>query len=147
MKWLGILVAAALLAATPGGSGAQAPMKSAQTGETQAKGAAVKGQIPGQGTVTPDERKVYEKKVAADLEQINTRIGDLRVKTLKVPPQQKRMTLSHMQYLYNQAVAARNQLSNLAGLQGEAWNQARVKLDATMGDLNRTLEAAEIKYK
>ncbi len=148
MKWLGIMVTAALVAATPGYGGAQSPMKSPQTEGTQATGDAVKGQAAGQGTiVTPDERQAYEKKVAADLGVIDTKIGDLRVKTTKVPSQQKRLTMLQMQSLYTQAVAARTQLGNLAKSQGDAWNQAKDKLDRSMQELTRNLEAAENKYK
>ena len=56
---------------------------------------------------------------------MDTRIADLRMKTAKVPPQQKRLMLLHMQYLYTEAVAARNQLDTLVNSQGEAWNQAQ----------------------
>ena len=105
---------------------------------------------PGSGqqkTLSPEERQAYEKKIAADLEAMDTKIADLRMKTAKVAPQQKRLVLFHMQYLYNEAVAARNQLNTLVKSQGEAWNQAQVKLEATMQDLTRNVEAAENKYK
>jgi len=148
MRWLGILVAAALLAMAPGYGGAQSPLKSPQPEGTQVKGSAVEGQAPGQQkTFRPEERKDYEKKVAAELKALDTRIADLRVKTAQVAPQQKRMVLFHMQYLYNEVVTARNELGDLVNSQGEAWNQAQAKLAATMQDLTRNLEAAENKYK
>jgi hypothetical protein len=148
MKWIGILVAAALLAMTPGYGGAQSPLKSPQAEGTQVKGRAVEGQTSvQQKPLSPEERKDYEKKVAAELEALDTRVADLRMKTAKVPPQQKRMVLFHMNYLYNEAVTARNQLRNLVNSQGEAWNQAQGKLAATMQDLTRNLEAAENKYR
>jgi hypothetical protein len=144
MKWLGIMVAALLLATAPGSSSAQS---SAVEG-SKAKGAAVQGQVAAQGpTFTPDERKAYEKKMTADLEAIDTKIGDLRLKTNKVPPQQKRMMMFHMQYLVNQAATARTQLGNLAKSQGDAWMQGKSKLDAVMQELTRNVADAERKYK
>jgi hypothetical protein len=144
MKWLAIMVAAFLLATVPGPGSAQSP----RVEGSQAKGAAVQSQAAAQGTTfSPDERKAYEKKMTADLEAIDTKIGDLRFKTIKVPSQQKRMVLFHMQYLVNQSTAARTQLGNLAKSQGDAWIQAKSKLDAVMQELTRNVADAEQKYK
>ena len=68
MRWLGILVAAALLAMTPGYGGAQSPLKSPRPEGTQVKGSAGEGQAAAQQkSLSPEERKAYEKKIAADL--------------------------------------------------------------------------------
>jgi hypothetical protein len=142
MKWIAISVAAVMLAAASGYGWAQSPMKSPQTEGAQAPGAAVKAQE----TCTPAERKAYEKKMTEELKAIDTKIGDLRVKTTQLPSQKKRMALFHMQYLYNQLVVAKTQLGKLINSQGTAWDQARATLEATMSELSRNVAAAELKY-
>jgi hypothetical protein len=142
MKWVAISVTAVMLAAASPYGWAQSPMKSPQTEGAQATGAAVKAQE----TVSPAERKAYEKKMTEELKVIDTKIGDLRVKTAQLPSQKKRMALFHMQYLYNQAVTAKTQLGNLIKSQGKAWDQARVTLEATMQELTSNVAAAELKY-
>ena len=113
MKWVAISVTAVMLAAASGYGWAQSPMKSPQTEGAQATGAAVKAKAPAQETCTPAERKAYEKKMTEELKAIDTKIGDLRVKTAQLPSQKKRMALFHMQYLYNQLVVAKTQLGNV----------------------------------
>jgi hypothetical protein len=142
MNFVVILVTAVMLAAASGYGWAQSPTKSPQTEGASATGAAVKAQE----TCTPAERKAYEKKMTEELKAIDAKIGDLRLKTTKVPPQQKRMMLSQMQYLYKVAAIARNQLNTLVISQGEAWNQAQANLAETMQDLTRSLGVVELKY-
>jgi hypothetical protein len=142
MKWVAISVTAVMLAAASPYGWAQSPTKSPQTEGAPATGAAVKAQE----TVSPAERKAYEKKMTEELKVIDAKIGDLRVKTAQLPAQKKRMALFHMQYLYNQLVVAKTQLGKLINSQGTAWDQARATLEATMQELTGNVAAAELKY-
>ena len=121
-------------------------MKSPQTEGAQAQGGYSQGPDASSGDVYSRERKAYEKKMTEELKAIDTKIGDLRVKTAQMSSQKKRMALFHMQYLYNQLVVAKTQLGNLINSQGNAWDHARATLEVTMGELTRNVAAVEVKY-
>ena len=79
MKWLGILFMAALLVIAPGYGSAQQPKDTPPA--TQPQGPAVKGEAAGTAkSFTPAERQAYEKKTAEELDAIQQKIADLRIK-------------------------------------------------------------------
>jgi hypothetical protein len=143
-KWIGVILAAALLGGTPGSSSAQ---------QTGAKGTApavqptdIKGQAvqpPSGKNFSPKERQEYEKKTAADLEAAQQKIADLRVQAGKVPSQKKRLILSGVRNLQMQAGAARSQLTALEKAADKDWGGLKAELDKVMQDLNRGVAGLE----
>ena len=113
MKWLGILFMAALLASAPGYGSAQPPNDTSPA--TQPQGPEVKGEAAGTAkSFTPAERKAYEKQTAEELDAIQQRIAELRVKATTGPAQQKRLLFLAANNLQMQKVAAGNRLTALA---------------------------------
>jgi hypothetical protein len=95
MRWLGIMLMAALLASAPNYGSAQ-PAKDTSPA-TQPQNPEVKGEAAGTvKNVTPEERQAYEKKTAADLELMENRIGELVDKVRKVMPSKRRQVIKIM---------------------------------------------------
>ena len=112
MKWLGILFMAALLVIAPGYGSAQQPKDTSPA--TQPQGPAVKGEAAGTAkSFTPAERKAYEKKTAEELDAIQQKIADLRIKATTGAPQQKRLLILAANNLQMQKVAAENRVGRL----------------------------------
>ena len=112
MKWLGILFMAALLVIAPGYGSAQQPKDTPPA--TQPQGPAVKGEPAGTAkSFTPAERQAYEKKTAEELEAIQQKIADLRVKAATGAPQQKRGLMLAANNLQLQEVATAQGLTAL----------------------------------
>jgi hypothetical protein len=144
MKWFGIMWMAALLAIVPGYGSAEPQGKPDPAPATQTKGLEAKGEPAGAAKdYTPDERRAYERKTAADLEAIQKKVYDLRVKATTGAPQKKDMILRTVKDLQFQMLAARNQLKELEKAPETAWIGAKASLDKTMTDLQKTWEAAE----
>jgi hypothetical protein len=144
LKWLGIILAAALLGGTPGYASAQqtgAKGTSPATQTSDIKGQAV--QPPSVKTFTPKERQDYEKKTAADLEITQEKISDLRAQSGKVPSQKKRTILSGFRNLQMQAGRARSQLTALEKAADKDWGELKADLDEVMQSLKRGLEGLE----
>ena len=140
MKWLGIMFMAALLAIAPGyGSAQQAKDKSPGT---QSQSPEVKGEAAGTlKSFTPAERRSYEEKTAKELEAIQQKIADLRVKATTGSPQIKRILIQTANRMQLQKIGAGNQLAALEKASGTAWGQQKADLDKSMGELRKALEA------
>jgi hypothetical protein len=93
---------------------------------------------------TPGERKAYEKKVAADLDEIQQNIADLRLQSRKGAPQKKDMMLMAAKNLQFQTIAAKNRLAQLEKTSGDAWSGAKADLDKAMADLRQAWEEAAV---
>jgi acyl-CoA reductase-like NAD-dependent aldehyde dehydrogenase len=146
MKWLGIIFMAALLASAPGYGSAQ-PAKDTSPA-TQPQGTEVKGQAAGTAkSFTPAERKAYEKKTAEELDAIQQKIADLRVKATGGAAQQKRGLMLAANNLQLQKVAAGNRLTTLEKAPETAWGQQKADLDKAMVDLRMSCEKAGIPLK
>jgi hypothetical protein len=144
MKWLGILFLAALLASAPGYGRAQ---QTKDISPAQPQGAAVKGEAVGTANFTPAARQAYEKKTAEELDIIQQRIADLRVKATSGAPQQKRGLMRTANNLQMQKVAAGNRLTALEKAPETAWGQQKTDLDKAMQDLRKSCEKAEVPLK
>ena len=146
MKWLGILFMAALLAIAPGYGSAQQPKDTSPA--TQPQGPEVKGEAAGTAkSFTPAERQAYEKKTAEELDAIQQKIADLRVKATTGAPQQKRGLMLAANNLQMQKVAAGNRLTALEKAPETAWGQQKADLDKAMADLRKSCEKAGIPLK
>jgi hypothetical protein len=146
MKWLGILFMAALLASAPGYGSAQQAKDTSPA--TQPQGPEVKGEAAGRAkSFTPEERKAYEKKTAEELNAIQQKIADLRVKANTGPPQQKRLLFLAANNLQMQQVAAGNRLTALEKASEMAWGQQKADMDRAMQDLGKSCEKAGIQLK
>ena len=136
MKWLGIMFMAALLAIAPGYGSAQPPKDTPPAAQPQSP--EVKAEAPGTAkTFTPEARKSYEKKTAEELDAIQQKIADLRVRANSGPAQQKRGLMLTANSLQLQKVAAANRLTALAKAPETAWGQQKAELDKAMADLRQ----------
>jgi hypothetical protein len=142
MKWLGIMFMAALLAIAPGYGSAQQPKDTSPA--TQPQGPEVKGEPAGTAkSFTPAERQAYEKKTAANLEEIEKNIDASVLKVNKVVPQKKRMVTKIVKGLAVQAMNARNQLEALQKAPENSWGGLKINMDRNMESLNETWETAK----
>jgi hypothetical protein len=120
MKWFGIMFMAALLVCAPGYGSAQQP-KDTSAGTAK--------------SFTPEERKAYEEKIAAELEAIQGKIADLRIQASTGPSQSKRMISLAANDIQMQKIAADNELTALEKSSEANWVQQKAKLDKIMEKL------------
>ena len=110
---------------------------------TQPQGPEVQGEPVGTGkTLTPAERKAYEKKTAKELDAFQEQIAELRVKGAAGASQQKRMISQVANNLQMQKLAAANQLTALEKAPESAWDQQKANLDNAMEGLRKAWKAA-----
>lgn len=146
MKWLGIMLMAALLAIAPGYGSAQQPKDTSPA--IQPQGPEVKGEPAGTAkSFTPAERQAYEKKTAEELDAIQQKIADLRIKARTGAPQQKRMLILAANNLQMQKIAAENQLTALGKASETAWGPQKADLDKAMKELRKVWEPTAIPHK
>ena len=127
---------AVLLAMAPGYGSAQPPKDTPPAAQPQSP--EVKAEAPGAAkTFTPEARKAYEKKTAEELDVIQQKIADLRVRANSGPAQQKRGLMLTANSLQLQKVAAANRLTALAKAPETAWGQQKAELDKAMADLRQ----------
>jgi hypothetical protein len=144
MKWLGMMLMAALLIVAPGYGIAAPPGKDSTSPATQSKDLGNRGeQAQAVKSYTPEEKRAYQKKVAADLEKIQQGIGELKVKGRTVVPQQKRMVLRALIGLQNKANAARNKLAALENTPESSWSGLKADMDKAMANLTKTYKEVE----
>jgi len=142
------MLMAALLASAPGYASAQPAGKKEPSPATQPQGSAVKAEPAGMAkTYTPEERKAYEKKTAAELEAIEQRIDELVLKAGKVMPQKKRTFIKNTRALAVQTMAARNQLTALEKAPENAWGGLKADMDRAVQELRKLRETAELHLK
>jgi hypothetical protein len=143
MKWLGILFMAALLASAPGYGSAQPPKDTSPA--TQPQGPAVKAEPAGMAkSSTPEDRKAYEKKTAEELDAIQQKIADLRIKAATGAPQNKRLLILAANNLQMQKIAAGNRLTALGKAPETAWGSQKADLDKAMEELRKAFEPTAI---
>jgi hypothetical protein len=139
MKWYGIIFMAALLVIAPGYGSAQQSKDTSPVAQPQ--GPEVKGEPAGTvKSFTPAEKKAYEKKTAAELEAIQQKIADLRLKANTGAAQQKRSVLLTANNLQFKKVAAETKLTALGKASDTAWDQQKADLDKAMEDLRKSCE-------
>jgi hypothetical protein len=138
MKWLGILFMAALLVIAPDYGSAQQTKDTPAA--TQPQGPAVKGEGAGTATsFTPAERKAYEQKMAEELDAIQQKIGDIRIKGATGAPQNRRVIARAATRLQMQEMAASQELTALKKASESAWGPQKAKLDKAMEELRQAL--------
>lgn len=146
MQWFGIMVMAALLAIVPGYGRAQQPKDTSPA--TQPQGPEIKSEAAGAvKSFSPAERQAYEKKTAEELDAIQQKIADLKVKAATGAPQEKRMLILAANNLQMQKIAAGNQLTALEKASETAWGQQKAKLDKAMEELRKAWEPTAIPRK
>lgn len=146
MKWFGIMFMAVVLAIAPVYGSAQQQKDSPPAAPPQ--GAAVKAEPAGtEKSFTPAEKKAYEEKTAEELNVIQDKIAELRVRATSGPPQQKRMLMLNANNLQLQKVAAGNKLTALSKAPESAWGQQKADLDESMENLRKSCEKTGIKLK
>jgi hypothetical protein len=146
MQWLGIMFMAALLVIAPGFGSAQ--QQKDTSAATLPKGPEVKGEPAGTAkSFTPAERKAYEKKTAEELDAIQQKIAELRMKARTGAQQQKRLFIQAANNLQMQQIAAENELAALKKASESAWGPQKAKLDKAMEGLRRAFEPTATPHK
>lgn len=137
MKWLGIVLAVALMAGGPvSGSAQTQPQGSEAQGKT---GQAAK-------SYTQKEKEAYQKKVSADLQEIGQKIGDLRAKKMTLGPQVKRTFSRAMVDLQRKQSAAQNKLAALQKASAKEWSNLKEDTDKAMADLTNAYKEIEARF-
>jgi hypothetical protein len=146
MKWLGIICTAVLLAGSPHYASAQQPKN--ESAVTLPQGPEVKEE-PAETvkSFTPAERKAYEKKTGEELDAIQGRIAEFRMKAATGAPNKKRLLLQAAKNLQLQQVAASTELTALKKASGAAWGPQKAKVDKSMEGLRKALEPAPTQTK
>jgi hypothetical protein len=146
MKWLGIMFMAALLTIAPGYGSAQPPKDT--TPAAQPQGSAPKAEpAVAVKSFTPAERQDYQKKTAKELEAVQQKITDLRVKAATGAPQRKRMLMKTANDLQFQKMAAQNKLTALEKAPETAWGEGKADLDKAMQGLREALGTTGVRSK
>jgi hypothetical protein len=137
MRCLGVMFMAALLVIAPGSGSAQQQKDKSPAAQSQSP--AVKGEAAGTAkSLTPAERQAYKRNTAQELEAIQQKIADLRVKATTGSPQMKRLLLQTANNLQMQKIGAGNQLAALKKASEAAWGQQKADLDKAMGSLRKS---------
>jgi len=144
MKWLGMMLMAALLIVAPGYGIAAPPGKDSTSPATQSKDLGNRGeQAQAVKSYTAEEKRAYQKKTAADLEKLQERIGDLKAKGQQAPPQTKRMYAKATINLDRMAIAAQNKVTALEKASGQDWSRLKAETDQAMEKLTKAVKEAE----
>ena len=144
MTWLAIMMMAVLLAVAPGYASAEQSAPKAVSPAAQTQDVGAKGE-PAQAArnYTPQGRKAYEKKVAADLDDLRQKISDLQGKYETIRPQMKRTGLRTLQGLTKQLLTAQNQLAALEKAPAKDWGGLKVEMDKAVKQLTTACQEAE----
>jgi hypothetical protein len=132
MKWLGILVTAALLLMAPGYGNVQ-PSQGKDTSPAK--------------SYSLQERQAYQQKVAEDLGKLQQRVTDLEDQYLTARPQVKRMLLKSIHSLKMQLAAAQNRLAALQKASAQDWGSFKAKMDKDMKELTQACQEAESRLQ
>lgn len=147
MKWLGIMLIAALLAVASGYASAEPPGTSGATPATQPQGSEVKGKPAGAApSYTLKEKQAYQKKTAAELAAIQDKISDLKMKAGGAA-QKRRLILKSTTHLQGQALAAQNQLAAMEHAPDPTWGELKTEMDKTMDELTKACQDVEARLK
>jgi hypothetical protein len=92
---------------------------------------------------TPAERQAYQNKMARDFENLRQRVEDLKLKTLQIPPQKKRMALRALVDLQRRLNYAKQKLTALKSAPGTTWSSFKDRADKSMANLTLAVEALE----
>jgi hypothetical protein len=148
MNWLGILLTAALLAAVPGYGSAQPAKEKVASTATEPKVLEAAGSAaPSAKGYTQQDRQAYQRKVAADLDDLGQKISDLQGKYETIKPQMKRTGLRTLQGLTKQLLTAQNQLAALEKAPAKDWGGLKVGMDKAMNELMTACQEAESRLQ
>lgn len=144
LQWSAFLLMAVLLAMASGYATAQQPMKkgASPAGEPnvlQQEGAPA----PSAKTYTVAQREAYQQKVAFDLNQMQTKIDGLKIKSRTVVQQKKRMAIKALIELQNMADAARRKLTGLKTAPEKDWGRLKMEMDKSMADLDTAYQVVK----
>lgn len=132
MKLLGIVLAVALLAGAPGYGSAQ---QQAQPGTSAAK------------SFSQKDREAYQQKTAADLDEMQQKIGALRAKGQTIALQKKHAYLRAMVDFQRKLIIARNRLTALEKASDKEWSSLKEGMDKAMAELTNTYDGVESHFK
>jgi hypothetical protein len=144
MKFLGIMLMTTLLVGAPGYGSAEPPGKDSTSPATQPQNLETKReQARAVKSYTPEEKRAYQQKMAADLKIMQEKVDALNVKAKQVVQQKKRMALKAMISLQRQANAAKNTLAVLEKAPDQDWSRFKAQMDKAMEDLTTTYQEVE----
>jgi hypothetical protein len=140
-----IVVGLALLLNAPGYVKAEPPGQNITPPAPQAASQATK-QEPAPESVqsyTPEERQAYQKKMGLDLQKMQEKIGDLKLRSREVSKQKKRMVLRAMVDLQRRSNSAKQKLAALEAAPEKNWSSLKNEMDNTMTNLTQAVKAYE----
>jgi hypothetical protein len=144
MKWLGLMLAAALLASVPGYGIAAQPAQKGTPAVTPSQGSEAKGpQAEAAKSYTTSEKQAYHKRIAADLDDFQGKLEDLKLKNRNLKPQKKRTFFKATIDLQRKVIIARNKLAALKKAPADAWSGMKADMDKTMANLTDSFKAVE----
>jgi hypothetical protein len=148
MKWLGILLMAALLAGSPNSGNAQQAEDKNVPPPAQPKSQVKKDQ-PAQAakTFTQQERKDYEKKAEAEWGEMQQKLEALKSKQETAPPQMRRMILKGLVSLQRGVYAGQNQLAAMVKAPDDTWSGMKAELDKSKEAWNKEYETFVARIK
>ncbi len=145
-RYLGLAAVTALLAITPwivplayGADPPPAPLPQAAK-EMQTS-------TPAGKAYSPKERQTYQKKVAADLDQLQQEINGLVTNEESVAPQVKRTRMRATLGLRKQVVDARKQLAALEQASDQDWGGLKTKMDKSLETLTKAYQETEASLR
>ncbi len=140
VQWLGILLMAALLATVPASGNAQPAGEKGASPAAQPK-AQESGAPAAAGTsYVLKDRQAYQKKVTADLDQLQQKINGLLT---GANPQMRRSIARERLALQKKVIAARQQLAALEKSSEKDWDRLRGELDKAVEEIKKDYEKIE----
>jgi hypothetical protein len=128
-------------AAPPAQKDTPAAIKSQNTDTKEGQGQEVK-------KYSPKEREKYQQKVAADLEEIQNKMGELRAAKGATVPQQKKRMFRRGQIVFQQKLtAAKGRLAALEKASEKEWTGLKAEMDQALEELTNAYKEVESSLK
>lgn len=147
LRWPAFLLMAALLVLAPGFVNGQQPGATSasppgQPDVLQKEG----GTAPSTSSYTLAEREAYQRKVASELDEMQQKIGELRIKSRTVVQQKKHMLIKATIDLQRMTEAARHRLTALEAAPKKDWEKLKVDMDKAMANLNTSYQEVKAQF-
>lgn len=92
---------------------------------------------------TPEEKLAYQKKTAQQLQEIQQKIEDLRVKSTKISTQKKHIFLRGLVDLQRRFMLAKQKLAALEAAPAQNWSSLKAEMDKSMAALIQAVNVLE----
>jgi predicted nucleic acid-binding Zn-ribbon protein len=95
---------------------------------------------------TEQQREQYQKRITAQINEIQKKIAELSEKAEKAKPEVQAKLKEEMEALQKQAEASRKKLAKLTAASGKAWEDIKAGLDKAMQDLRKSYQDASSHF-